>query len=202
MMVQVPSAPSRGESEVRVLRPTGSDTEAVVTMLARCSRATLFRRFHGLTDGVAYFERLLRDGPLDHTLLAWHGSACVGVATLGSGASGTVELGVLLEDAWQRRGVGTRLVASLLERARGKGVTTLHADVLGDDLFILRALRRIGPLTVATECGTLSIDIDLSLQSCRPARNGLPVLEPAAGGTGSVHRVQAGELGRLPGVRS
>ena len=58
-----------------------------------------------------------------------------------------------MEDAWQRRGVGTQLTASVLDSARARGATTVHADVLGDDLFILEALRRIGPLTVSIDSG-------------------------------------------------
>jgi GNAT superfamily N-acetyltransferase len=139
-------------------------------MLARCSRASLFHRFHSFTDGVAYFETLLRDGAVDQTLLAWYGSACVGVATLGIGATGIVDLGVLVEDAWQRQGVGTRLAASLLDSARATGVSTVHADVLGDDRFILQAMRRIAPLRGSIEFGTFSIDIDLSSQLDQPLR--------------------------------
>jgi hypothetical protein len=85
----------------------------------------------------------------------------VGVATLGVGATGIADLGILVEDAWQRCGVGTRLATSLLESARAKDVTTVHAEVLADDQFILEALRRIGPLTVTIESGSLSVDIDL-----------------------------------------
>jgi GNAT superfamily N-acetyltransferase len=145
-----------------------------MAMLARSSPATLFHRFHGFTDGAAYFGALLRDPPLDQTLLAWYRSCCVGLATLGVGTTGILDLGVLVEDAWQRRGVGTRLAASLLDSARATGVTTVHADVLGDDEFILRALRRIGRLTVTIEAGSFSIDIDLSYQPYRPAGTSFP----------------------------
>jgi hypothetical protein len=98
MTVQVPSAPLRYDAEVTVLRPAVSDTEALLAMLSRCSRASLYHRFHGFSDGVAYFGALLRDGPSDQTLLAWYGSACVGVASLGVGAMGIFHLGVLVED--------------------------------------------------------------------------------------------------------
>jgi GNAT superfamily N-acetyltransferase len=153
-----------------------------MTMLARCSRASLFHRFHSFTDGVAYFGTLLRDGAIDQTLLAWCGSACVGVATLGVGATGIVDLGVLVEDTWQRRGIGTRLTSSLLDRARTDGVTTVHADVLGDRQFILRILRRIGPIRVSIESGSFSIDIDL---------RGTTATEPAAS---SRHLSEGGEI--------
>jgi len=136
-------------------------------MLARCSRESLFNRFHGFTDGRAYFGALLRDGPVQQTLLAWCGSTCVGVATLGVGATGIVDLAVLVEDAWQHRGIGTQLTASLLDSARAKGVSLVHAEVLSDNRFILQALRRIGPLTVSIERGVWSIDVALGCQpSC------------------------------------
>ena len=163
-MVQAPAAPPGGVAEVTVPGPAGSDTEAVLAMLGRCSAASLYHRFHGFTDGVAYFTALLRDRPASQTLLAWSHSACVAVATLGVGATGIIDLAVLVEDAWQRRGIGTRLMTSLLEAARAEGVTAVHADVLADDEFILRALRRIGPLRVSIESGSLSVDIDLSRQ--------------------------------------
>jgi N-acetylglutamate synthase-like GNAT family acetyltransferase len=185
MMVQALRAGFHDVSEVRLLRPAASDTEAVLDMLGRCSRTSLLHRFHGFTDGANYFGALLRNGPIDQTFLAWNRSACVGVATLGAGATGIVDLGVLVEDAWQRRGVGTSLVASLLVDARSRGVTTMHADVLGDDFFILEALRRIGPLTVAIECGTYSIDIEIGGQEGQRSGIGLPVgLEIPGGGDG------------------
>jgi GNAT superfamily N-acetyltransferase len=170
MMVQAASAPSRGAAEVRFLRAAVPDTEAVLAMLGRCSRESLFHRFHGFTDGVAYFGALLRDRPATESLLAWRGSACVGVATLGVGTTGIVDLGVLVEDAWQRRGIGTRLVTSLLDGAREKGVTTVHADVLADDAFILRVLRQIGPLRVSIQSGSYSVDVDLSRPPGQPVQ--------------------------------
>jgi GNAT superfamily N-acetyltransferase len=163
MMVQA-TGTHRFVEEVVVLRPTASNLEAVLAMLARCSRATLFHRFHGFSDGVAYYGALLRDEPVDQTLLAWHGSTCVGVASLGVGATGKIDLAVLVEDTWQRRGVGTQLAVSLLESAGARGVTTVHADVLGDDLFVLQALRRIGLLTASIESGIYSVEIDISRQ--------------------------------------
>jgi N-acetylglutamate synthase-like GNAT family acetyltransferase len=203
MMDQAPSAEFHGVSEVRVRRPATSDIEAVLEMLGRCSRASLFHRFHGFTDGADYFGALLRDRPIDHTFLAWYGSRCVGVASLGVGATGVSHLGVLIEDAWQHRSIGTWLVASLLASARAKDMTTVHADVLGDDLFILEALRRIGPLTVAIEFGGYSVDIDIGRPGSQPSGNRLPVgLETANGGDRSLDRARAEVLGRRRGVRS
>jgi len=202
MRIQGPSSELQNVSEVRVLRPAVSDTETVLEMLGRCSRASLFRRFHGWTDGRDYFRALLRDRPLDQTLLACFHSSCVGVATLGVAAEGTFDLGVLVEDAWHRRGIGTWLVGSLLVTARNKGIAAVHADVLGDDLFILEGLRRIGPLSVAIESGSFSIEIDLSKESTHPFGNNPPTgLDSANGGDRSIDQARAGELDWRWGVR-
>jgi RimJ/RimL family protein N-acetyltransferase len=138
-----------------------SHTGAVLAMVARCSRTTLFHRFHGFTDGVAYFAALLRDHPDHLTLLAWCRTRCIGVATLAPNAAGTADLGVMVEDHWQRRGVGTRLVSSLLPRAAQGGVRTLHADVLSDDVFLLQVLSRIGPLSVGMARQAVAVDIEI-----------------------------------------
>jgi GNAT superfamily N-acetyltransferase len=148
-------------AEVRVLKATVSDTGAVVAMAARCSRTTLFHRFHGFTDGAAYFTTLLREHPEHETHLAWCRARCIGLATLAANAEGGADLGVVVEDRWQRRGIGTRLVSSLLAGAGERGVVTLHADVLSDDMLLLHALSRIGPLSVSVELGAVAVDIDI-----------------------------------------
>lgn len=148
-------------AEIRVLGAAGANLGAVLAMAARCSRTTLFHRFHGFTDGVAYFTALLRDRPDHETHLAWWRARCIGVATLAPNAQGTADLGVVVEDHWQRRGVGTLLVSSLLAGAGERGVRTLHADVLSDDAFLLVALSRIGPLSVSMEREAVAADIEI-----------------------------------------
>ena len=130
-------------------------------MLTRCSRASLFHRFHGFTDGVASTRALLRDQASCDTLVAWYRSCCIGLATICTDADGIADVGILVEDGWQRRGVGTRLLTSLVDEARARGVTTVHADVLGDDRFIVQVLRRIGPVKVSVHRGAFSVDLDL-----------------------------------------
>jgi N-acetylglutamate synthase-like GNAT family acetyltransferase len=181
MTIQRSMTPRHRMAEVAVLKPAAvSDTEAVLAMLARCSRATRFHRFHGFTDGVQYFRAQIRDRPGDQTLLGWHGSTCVGVATLGAGDTGLVHLGVLVEDAWQRQGIGTQLTVSLLDNARAMGVSTVHADVLSDDLYLLKLLRRIGQLTASVERGVWSIDLALRGQPGGPPETGCHDRDPAA----------------------
>jgi GNAT superfamily N-acetyltransferase len=151
--------PQGGEPTIE---PLASDDQAgVLALLARCSRITLYRRFHSFTDGQAYARGLFTRRPGYHTLVARCGPLCIGLGDLALGATGTADLAVLVEDAWQRRGIGSRLISGLLDTARSQGADTAHADVLGDGQFVLRALHRAGPLTVSWQTGTFSIDIDL-----------------------------------------
>jgi GNAT superfamily N-acetyltransferase len=157
------------DSNLRLVRPSASDIDAVRDMLSRCSPATLFHRFHGFSDGAAYFDSLLRDGPVDRVVIAQYGLLCVGVAALGFSPTGPMGLGVLVEDAWQRQGIGTRLVTSLLKVARARGSNIVHADVLSEDGFILDMLRSHGSLTVAMQSGNYSVDVRISpFSQCRP----------------------------------
>jgi len=146
---------------VTMAEATMADAPAVLAMVTRCSPMSLFHRFHGFTDGLAYTRAVLDPQPGSETLVAWNGADCVGLATLGRDDVGAAHLGVLVEDAWQRRGVGSRLITALLDGARARGVSTAHADILADDRFIIRALRRLGPLMVRFGPGTLSVDITL-----------------------------------------
>jgi N-acetylglutamate synthase-like GNAT family acetyltransferase len=153
---------------VGIRRASPADVPAALAMLRRCSRTTLFRRFHGYSDGVAFTRRTLQD-PTNETFIAWHRSDCVAVATLAPDAKrGDHHLAILVEDAWQRRGVGSRLTARLVMAARQRGLATLHADIMNDDLFILRTLRRIGPVELTADIGTVGIDVHLTAADPRP----------------------------------
>ena len=109
---------------------------AVTAMLGRCSRATLYKRFHGFTDGRAHAASTVSD-PSEDAYGAWRAGRCVGMATLAVNEEGYGEIGVLVEDAWQRRGAGAALVTALVGLARELGLPGLVADVLADNYFIL-----------------------------------------------------------------
>jgi RimJ/RimL family protein N-acetyltransferase len=162
--------PSLTRSGVQVTPVTPADGPAIEAMMRRCSRQTLFQRFHGWTDGLSYARELVSPDGSHETLVARLGPMCVGVAALHRdrerrAREGVAHLGVLVEDAWQRRGIGTQLVVALIGIARRQGVGVVHADVLGENVFLVRALRRIGSATVAIEFGTYTVDIDIRAPS-------------------------------------
>ncbi len=134
------------DQEVRLTVLDKSDVPAVIAMLGRCSRATLYRRFHGFTDGVAHASETLA-GPDQHAYGAWSAGVCIGMASLAVGGEDYGDIGVLVEDRWQRRGAGSALIAALVERAKQLRLRGLVADVMADNYFMLPLLARIGAIT-------------------------------------------------------
>jgi GNAT superfamily N-acetyltransferase len=69
----------------------------------------------------------------------------VGVArAIGSG-SGTADVAVAVVDAWQRRGLGRRLLTAVAAAAEGAGYTHLRGSVLPENTGMLGLARRLLP---------------------------------------------------------
>ncbi len=148
---QTPASPLH----IRALSP--EQLGDLLKMVGRCSPSSLFHRFDGITDGTAHVRHLVATSGHE-TLTAWSGARCVGLATLARSTSDH-ELGVLVEDGWQRRGIGTELLTRLVASARARGIGQIVADVLGEDSFILSMLRRVGPLVVTLERGVYTVSV-------------------------------------------
>jgi acetyltransferase len=146
-----------------LIRPAGPDD------LARASRF-----FAGLSLDSAYRRFFAGVGPLpdrvvrrfvevDHDrrecLLALAGDAVVGLAdyVLLSGCPAAAEIGVVIADGWQRRGLGPRLVAGLLSIASERGVSTVRAHTLADNARVHRLLLRRWPAARPVREDTLLI---------------------------------------------
>src|SRR5688572_18930924 len=54
------------------------------------------------------------------------------------------EFSIVVADAWQRRGLGTRLLQALVEAARGAGMRRIHGDVLATNARMLQFVTRLG----------------------------------------------------------
>ena len=145
------------EPPFRVLPFDPAQLPAVLAMLGRCSREALFLRFHGATDGRFHALDLSRRS--DHQSLgAWNGPNCVGLATLARG-QGSNDLGVLVEDSWQRRGIGTALLRSLADVAGASGVIQMHAEVLAENRWAIAVLDRIGVVDTTALWGVYSVTV-------------------------------------------
>ena len=52
------------------------------------------------------------------------------------------EIAIVIEDRWQGRGLGTRLLGELMGYAEGRGIRRFRAYVLADNLRMLNLIRR------------------------------------------------------------
>jgi GNAT superfamily N-acetyltransferase len=168
---ELPTATQPQRLRVTVLED--SDSEALLAMLGRCSPTALYRRFHGVTDGIFYAQQVLAAANCRDSYVAWIGKKCVGLGNLHL-CDDTADIGVLVEDDWQRRGVGTALLTALVRRMRERGSHFLRADVLDENRFALQVLARFGPARTSLAAGSYTTLIDLAVR--RTLRQAQPLM--------------------------
>ena len=75
------------------------------------------------------------------------GAGCAGVVALASFNAvdeTTAEVAVVVQDDWQRQGIGTALVSTLLDAAEKRGFNRFVATIATDNSIIRRLLDRFG----------------------------------------------------------
>jgi GNAT superfamily N-acetyltransferase len=160
---------------VREMR--GDDIPRLRRLHTRLSRRTAYRRFMTPTPrlserAVAYFA------DVDHlgreALVATSGDDIVAIAQYHQTAGTTeAEVAILVEDAWQRRGVGRILIKRLIERARRRGIRVFTGTMLSENPAAIALLRVFFP-DAATEVNGPELTFRASL-----APSGIRSLDPA-----------------------
>lgn len=163
------------------------DHAALQRMHARCSAASVYHRFGvpllRLNDRLA--RRLV--GLDGESVVATVGDEVVGLATVARRGGGTTpELSVLVEDAWQGRGVGTRLVHAAARMLAREGYREMLLRAQADNAGMLALATGLGltvRVRVAGDALTALVGItDLpSPTSCDP----VPVTGAAVGSVGA-----------------
>ncbi|MEV0900182.1 GNAT family N-acetyltransferase [Actinoplanes sp. NPDC049802] len=145
-----------------VLRPAvADDLAAVREMHDECSPATLRRRYPGGVPGEARLRRLLEPARGITLLAVAPGGSVTAMATLSvEGDLGEVTL--LVEDGWQRRGLGTALLRRLHGHAARTGLAAVVAHTAGDDVAMLRTLRRLGAETFERDGALVSATLPVA----------------------------------------
>jgi RimJ/RimL family protein N-acetyltransferase len=124
------------------------DEAAVAGLFSRLSAESIYRRFFSPVPRVEQFTRLVlrADGHDRAAVAAVADGQVVGVAQYSrTPGAGHAELAILVADAWQRQGLGTRMVAALAERGAAEGIERFEVDVQGDNYGALRLLQRVAP---------------------------------------------------------
>ncbi|MFK0048769.1 GNAT family N-acetyltransferase [Streptomyces sp. NPDC090741] len=145
-------------NEITVRRADGSDLAAARAMHDRCSERTLGLRYHGpVADADRYLGHLLSPR-FGRTLAATTASdKLVALGHLLWDGDET-EVALLIEDDWQRRGIGSELLGRLIAMAVEAGCDSVYAVTQASNTGMVAAMRGLGlPLDYQIEEGTLVI---------------------------------------------
>ncbi|WP_234438528.1 GNAT family N-acetyltransferase [Streptomyces sp. NRRL S-340] len=141
-----------------VRRAGPGDLAAALRMHERCSARTLGLRYHGpVADADRYLNHLLSPR-FGRTLAAQTASGrIIGLGHLLWDGDET-EVALLVEDEWQRRGIGAELLGRLVDMAAEAGCASVYAVTQAANTGMVSAMRGLGlPLDYQIEEGTLVI---------------------------------------------
>lgn len=151
----------------RLIRP--DDWRKLQRFHARLSPSTVQHRFHGakreLSVPLAHTFADV-DGVNDAAIVATTGTRgrIIGVARYCRLTPTTAEVAFVVEDAYQGRGIGHRLMRHLCELALANGVTVFVAEVLSDNTAMLRLLKQVGATRIREDRGVSEVEVDLTAQ--------------------------------------
>ncbi|WP_447035360.1 GNAT family N-acetyltransferase [Streptomyces sp. DSM 118878] len=171
-------------NSITVRRADTDDVEAAKAMHERCSVHTLGMRYHGpVRDADRYLNHLLSPR-FGRTLAVRTASGrIVGLGHLLWDGDET-EVALLVEDEWQRRGIGGHLLGRLVSMAVEAGCESVYAVTQASNTGMVAAMRGLGlPLDYQIEEGTLVITARLEATpvSSRPPYDEPRSHEAAAG---------------------
>ncbi|HMD93346.1 MAG TPA: GNAT family N-acetyltransferase [Trebonia sp.] len=148
-----------------VRRARRRDRQPLALMLDRCGSETRYRRFHGHVSAFPerYLAEALSGSPAHFALVAEAagGGTLVALASCRTVTAGIAEIGILVEDAWQRLGIGGRLLAEIINHAERTRLTTLRAQLLADQAWITGMLRRHGTCAAVASRDVLDVTLRL-----------------------------------------
>jgi ribosomal protein S18 acetylase RimI-like enzyme len=121
-------------SPAAIRRADPGDLAALRDFFAGLSVRTRFRRFFAAITPSQAMLRFLSGGTgTADAVVASCGDVIIGhamaVDQAGPGGTRLADIGVVVADAWQGRGVGAALTRALIAAAQARGVTTLTMDV-------------------------------------------------------------------------
>jgi GNAT superfamily N-acetyltransferase len=150
-----------GGAELSVRAAGPEDLAAVVALHERCGRDSRYRRYLS-GSGVPARAQLTRLLTSSDTLVA-HAEDGTIVALVNAVRDGAeAEIGLLVEDGWQRRGLGTALLRRAVRQLAAGGTEAVHAHLHADNHGMIRTLRRLGlPLRHETDGPLTTVTVDL-----------------------------------------
>lgn len=143
---------------MRLTRP--SDATRVRDFLERLSPETRQRRFLSPMPRVpaSAIDHFTFYDPRERLVLAATcpgegGEKVIGLGDIGFLSTGIAELGLVVEEAHQSRGIGKLVAEAIASLAQARGATHLKAEMLDSSPAVLKVLGSIGPTISEIEDG-------------------------------------------------
>jgi ribosomal protein S18 acetylase RimI-like enzyme len=180
-------AGGRAAAAIRQTRP--ADQAALSDFFAGLSVRTRYLRFFGpVMPGPALLRRLIGDADHGHTdaVVAVRGDVIIGHAMAadqadrdGPEGTRTTDIGVVVADDWQGRGVGSALMRALTTGAQARGVTSVVMEVLPGNRQVLAMITGHWPAaSICHSTDYVTVRIQLPRQQLQPQQR--PPARPVA----------------------
>lgn len=133
------------KTQIVVRQSRDQDLAPVGRFLGGLSQVSRLQRFFSSLPRMspALIRSMVTITPGRLVLLALDGDTVVGHVIAGCVGEHTVEVAIVVADAYQCRGIGSRLLHELTGMLAGLGVTKLRCDVLSQNHVVLGWLRRL-----------------------------------------------------------
>jgi GNAT superfamily N-acetyltransferase len=138
----------RGVGEVEYRGVGAADCDGMRSFLAGLSPRTRFLRFFAPASppSPAVLRGMCGGGRTTDALVATHDGVIVGHAMAADSVSPegclVSDVGVVVADGWQNRGIGAQILDLLVARAMGRGASVLVMDVLPENKRMLGMISR------------------------------------------------------------
>ena len=135
-------------SGIQIRGASAVDCEAIKAFVAGLSLRARFLRFFtpAATPTPAVLRGLCGGGRTTDVLLATDGGAVIGHAmaadSTGPDGGRVTDIGLVVADRWQHRGVGSDLLGRVIARAAARGVSALEMDILPENRAMLSIISR------------------------------------------------------------
>lgn len=169
--------PDGAEVRLRLAQP--EDEASLIAMFFQLGDDT---RYHYFFTGVPATETWAKrftalgvsDGQNSYVLLAQVEADIVGLARFDRARDNALaaEVGILLVDVWQSRGLGRHMLIRLSEEARRLGITTFTGRILGENRRALALARNVFISPHVAWVGEYEVTASLELKAATPDSGG------------------------------
>ena len=151
-------------SIVRVRALGGADARLLQKFAESLSDKTVGLMYEAFGDRNELVKRLA-PGSSVHVLAALREGSIVGVAFHGIGEEARADVGVVIGDSLQGKGLGTVLLGQLAQSAAREGITLFEASVTPENTAMIELLHELGfPTSTRIEPGVLKVEFPTSVE--------------------------------------